>query len=201
VAQSQGLRLKVLETVEQLSKELDQIIGSVLKEAYQLERRKAAVALETIHAKIGDFISNNITFETGDFYMMNRKAGGDILRIDKLEVGNIKNVITTSIKDLLLKTKKGEKVPISFDVQIKLYVDVLKKPSTAPLFPTSVKVGEPVPTPMYRALIEVFNKEKFEPTDTTETLDLDVLVEASAEIINDEYTNIEPISVKPRRVI
>jgi len=198
LAKKQGLKLKVIETVEQLSKEVEKIVGGVLREAYKLEQQNAARALGTIYPKIRDFISGNIAFETGDFYIMNRKVGGEIIRIDKIEVKKIKNVITARLKDLLTRVTKGGKVPISFDVEIKLYVDVIKQPSTAYLPPTSVKVGEPVPTPFYRALMEVFTKEKSEPTTTTETLDLDVLVEATAEIINDEYNNIEPISVRPR---
>lgn len=200
LAKKQGLRLKVIKSVDQLWVALERIINDVIRDAYRLEQKRATLALETINDKIEKFILENIGFNMVDFYTMGDKVGGEIVGIDKLEVGKIKNVTAAGFKDIFTRGTKGGRVPISFDVEIKMYLDVIKQTSTSPLFATSVKVGEPVPTPRYRALMEVFTKEKSEPIRTTETLDLDVLVEATSEIINDEYKNIELISVKPRIV-
>lgn len=202
LAKEQGLKLKIIESVDHLSKEFDQIITGVLKDAYILERENATRALETIHNKIERFILDNIEFDIRDIHMWQSRMDEEIIRINKLEVEKIKNVIPASLKDIMSRGAKGGKIPISFDVEIKLYVDVIsKRSSTAPFPPRSVKVGEPVPTPMYDAVMDVLTKENAETTQTTKPLNFDVLIEATAEINDDNYNNIELISVKLRRVI
>jgi hypothetical protein len=190
LARKRGLNLKVIESVDQLLKELKKTLNVHMEETYRSEQKKATNSLETISEKIKKFILDNIEFNIEDLLFYQHRLGGKIIKIDKLELGTIKNVIPARLEEVITRKGKG-RFPISFDVEIMLYVDVLKQP-TAKHAPEITKVGD-----YFMRLITTEGTD----TQTTETLNLSVHIEATSEIINQEYNIIELISAHLQRVI
>jgi hypothetical protein len=201
VAKKQGLSLKIIASMEQLLEELKATLGDILEKEYRLEQEKAASALEKDREKISEFILDNLEFNIGDLRSWRSKLGGEIVKIDKLELVTLKNVILARLVDRIKRKEEG-RFPISFEAEIVLSAVVFKTPPPESSVQKNIKVGEAVPTPRAEAFKRLMTVQKYEaPIQTTGTLNLVVTVEATAEIINEEYNNIELISVQLRKVI
>lgn len=182
-AKAAGVSIEVYTNIEDVYKELDNRLESVMKQAWDRDKKRAEDALTQRLSDIQKFLAENLEISEDDLGF-----GRSILAVRNLEVQRVRNVETP----FLLDRKENEAVRISFEIELTVTLEVDRP--YIPQLASRLKVGQEAPRletrPLGEFLAVPIHEERIFPW----------LAEAEATAASDdkEYKNIQFSSVRSK---
>jgi predicted nucleic acid-binding protein len=182
-ATAAGITIEVYSNIEDVYKELDNRLETVMKKAWDTDKLRAQYALTQRLSDIQKYLSENLEISEDDLGF-----GRSIQAVRNLEVQCVRNVQTP----FLLDRKENEPVRISFEIELTVTLEI-ERPYI-PQLPSRLKVGQETAGLESRTLGEIFGG----PAQEERLMPWVAEAEAVVAPEDKEYRNIQLLSVRSK---